>query len=183
MSTSRGSAEGTARFEAVGVIAKAIGSDGTMLLRDVDTVSLGQLVGETVFLVPPPLRKRSRVVEAIELAADGVRILLSGVEDRGTAQGLVGLQIIAASSSIVSSSAVLDTEQGEDLIGWRVHDSESGFDGVITEYFETRAHPIVQVESESATALIPLVDEFILDVDDDARTIHVQLIEGMVEER
>lgn len=55
--------------------------------------------------------------------------------------------------------------------------------GVVTDIFETSAHDILVVESSKHEIMIPDIDEFVKKIDFEKRTISVQLIDGMIEEK
>lgn len=70
-----------------------------------------------------------------------------------------------------------------DILEMKVVDIEGRDLGVVTNVFETAAHEIIEVESETTEAMIPHVDEFVKSIDFENRVITVELIEGMLEEK
>lgn len=61
---------------------------------------------------------------------------------------------------------------------------EDGKDiGKVMNIFETAAHEILEVESETAEAMIPNIPEFVKEIDFEKGIIKVALIEGMLEEK
>lgn len=51
--------------------------------------------------------------------------------------------------------------------------------GEVTEVVDTPAHPLIRIESEGDSFLVPFVKSFILNVDLEDSKIDVQLIEGL----
>lgn len=180
MSTSRVSIGQTKRFTTIGTVAKAIGADGSVLVREYGTVSPDHLVGETVFIVPPPLRGRSRTVTHAEYRDTGLVIRLSGADSRADSQDLVGTQLVVAAGSEAVDDVTVDTD--DQLVGWAVRSADGSLLGEVTDYFETQAHAVIEVVGDSSRGMIPLVDEFIVDVDASTHTLTVSLIPGMLQD-
>ena len=66
--------------------------------------------------------------------------------------------------------------------GWSVHDECAGYVGEVVEVAERATQPLLTVRrAEGGEALIPLVDEFIVDVDEDGRRIDVSLPAGLLD--
>ena len=66
--------------------------------------------------------------------------------------------------------------------GWSVHDERAGYVGEVVEVAERATQPLLTVRrAEGGEALIPLVDEFIVDVDEDDRRIDVSLPAGLLD--
>lgn len=53
--------------------------------------------------------------------------------------------------------------------------------GKVTDILETKTQSILVIKNESKEVLIPLVDEFIKNIDLDNKLIQVKLLEGMIE--
>lgn len=78
-------------------------------------------------------------------------------------------------------------EEGEyyhhQLIGLKVIDEQGNSRGSVAEIMETGGNDVLVVRGEQGSdLLIPYVDEFILQVDLQARTLRVRLIPGMLDE-
>lgn len=80
---------------------------------------------------------------------------------------------------------VLGIEEDEylmnDLLDMKVIDTTGKDLGVVTNIFETAAHEILEVESETTEAMIPNIDEFVKNIDFEKGIVTVELIEGMLE--
>lgn len=70
-----------------------------------------------------------------------------------------------------------------DLLEMRVVTEEGREIGKVMNIFETAAHEILEVESETTEAMIPNIDEFVKEIDFEKGIIRVALIEGMLEEK
>ncbi|MGL5049860.1 MAG: ribosome maturation factor RimM [Fusobacteriaceae bacterium] len=70
-----------------------------------------------------------------------------------------------------------------DLLQMKVYEVNGDYVGLVTDIFDTAAHEILEVESETSEAMIPNIDEFVKDIDFEKQIITVSLIEGMKEEK
>jgi len=100
-------------------------------------------------------------------------IRVAGVSDMTTAQKLQWAYVEGADEEVE-----LDDDEFliEDLIGMRVVTTDGRDLGVVTEVLENPAHEILVV----GDVLIPFVDEFVSEIDDEANVILVKLIPGML---
>lgn len=100
-------------------------------------------------------------------------IRVAGISDMTTAQQLQWAYVEGAYEELE-----LDDDEFliEDLIGMRVVTTEGRDLGVVTEVLENPAHEILVV----GDVLIPFVDEFVGEIDDEANVILVKLIPGML---
>ena len=75
----------------------------------------------------------------------------------------------------------------EDLIGFHVegietrHEAEPlHFEGRLTDYYDSEANPLFELETGGRRVLVPAVEEFIAHIDFDNRTMHLILPEGLL---
>lgn len=67
----------------------------------------------------------------------------------------------------------------EDLIGFRVRIGT--LKGKITDYYDSEANPLFEVEIGGKRILVPAVEEFIAGIDFEGRTVKMVLPEGLIE--
>ena len=67
----------------------------------------------------------------------------------------------------------------EDLIGFRVRIGT--LKGEITDYYDSEANPLFEVEIGGKRILVPAVEEFIAGIDFESRTVKMVLPEGLIE--
>ena len=67
----------------------------------------------------------------------------------------------------------------EDLIGFRVRIGK--LKGEITDYYDSDANPLFEVEIGNKRILVPAVEEFIAGIDFEAHTIKMVLPEGLLD--
>ena len=95
---------------------------------------------------------------------------------------LVGSKVYLPSDEVeeISPNTVDSLEYGY-LVGYSIVDSNNGDLGSISE---VRAYPqqeLAVIEVNGNEVLVPLNDTFITEVDRDARTVHVNLPEGLID--
>jgi 16S rRNA processing protein RimM len=135
--------------------------------------------GLEVFLTPPPLRGvyHTHVVSARALS-DGQAIRFEGVDDDAAAFALVGR------TCLVPTSSLPDIDTSDDrtsLINCRVWDDKRGDIGIVTALLSSGAQDVlVVIDDNNHETLIPLVDEFVHEMDDADRIV-VSLPHGLYE--
>lgn len=78
----------------------------------------------------------------------------------------------------IRKDLVPDYEENEEsVIGYAVYDKNK-YIGEVTDIMQTAAHDILEVSGQKEF-LIPFIDVFVLDIDDEKRIIYTDLIEGM----
>lgn len=168
----------TARFTTVGTISKTRGTGGELLIAHPETVVPGQLAGATVFLVPPQIRERPFVVEKASLTSEGLALKLAGVSSRADAFDYVGRSVVISSAVVPTSVSPVD-EMAE-LIGYNVVDDHGVALGTLSAILETAAHAVLVIDGSFGEVLIPAIEEFVVDIDDDRSVVEVRIIPGMV---
>lgn len=80
------------------------------------------------------------------------------------------------------AEALPDFEEEIDLVGFRVH--QDGKDlGEVTDILHQPAQDIITFTTMNGSEImVPMVDEFIELIDEDAGILHVRLLEGMMDE-
>ena len=107
-------------------------------------------------------------------------IRLEGIASLESAEAFIGCEVL------ISRADLRELPEDEfywfQLEGLRVDDCQQGDLGKIIEIFTTPAHDILVVQGPRGEVLIPVVDAFILKIDEEAKVIHVDLPEGLVPE-
>ncbi len=120
-------------------------------------------------------------VENVRVQKNMVILKLSGIDDRNEAEAAKGVELY------ITESDLPELPEGvfyiRELIGMNVMESEKDmFFGTVTDVIQNTAQDIFEVEQENGKKiLIPKVDEFILNIDKEQKTIYVKLIEGLLE--
>jgi 16S rRNA processing protein RimM len=111
---------------------------------------------------------------------ENLLIRLEGIDSIESAETFIGCEVLISHNDLVALPE--DEFYWFQLEGLRVDDSQHGDLGRIIEIFTTPAHDILVVRGPRGEVLIPVVDAFILSIDEDAKVMHVDLPEGLVPE-
>ena len=105
-------------------------------------------------------------------AKGGLLIRIEGVEDLDQAEALRGAKLL------VNREVLEPAEAGEylylDLMGCEVLDEAGELLGSVDDIFEAGASDVLVVRNEQMERMIPLVEQWIQEVDLEARTIRVK---------
>jgi 16S rRNA processing protein RimM len=116
-------------------------------------------------------------IEAVQIDGRGVRVHLASVFDRTAAEKCVGLLLM------IPKEERLPLEDGryyvEDLIGLAVLSTTGEQLGTLADVMRMPGHDVYVVHDNGTEFMVPAVKEFVKAVDLTARTVTVELIEGM----
>ena len=105
---------------------------------------------------------------------------LTGVRNLEDAEELVGKEIFTRPCGIDENAGPDDSLSVEDLIGWTMLDADDKAIGEITGYEDIPGNPCLYVETEKGQAMIPLHEDLVLSMDEDSKTIAVDVPEGLI---
>ena len=124
----------------------------------------------------------SAVIERVRYQKDRPVVKLKGIDDRNAAEALRNLEVS------IEAGAMEALPEGEhyvrDLIGCRVVDIAAGAApgreiGTLRDVIQNTAQSVLDVETaDGGQVLIPAVDAFLRNIDEEARLIEVELIPG-----
>ena len=104
---------------------------------------------------------------------------LTGVRDLADTEELVGSDIFARKDSLAGDD---DEEEGlsaEDLIGWTINGKDGQLIGEIIDFEPIPGNPCLYVRHGEETVMIPLHDDLVTDIDEDAKLLFLDLPEGL----
>lgn len=136
--------------------------------------------GMEVAFVPPVLHvpRTGRITRIQEQAGGAYLVSFDSVSTIDQAEQLAGHSVLACK---------VDLPEGYDrslldLVGFEVFSSGQGHVGTVTSLEENPAHPLLVVESSAGGMIhIPLVEEFLVDLNEEERRIELHLPAGLVE--
>lgn len=139
--------------------------------------------GMSVALVPPVLdAPRNVTVESLQMRGDfEAFVFFEEVADADTAEALVGCHCLVRrdEAGLGEFEDVSDLPSWE---GWQVFDAREGFVGTVSGIDERPYQPLLVVAREGrADALVPLVDDFLVGIDEEARRIDMRLAPGLLD--
>lgn len=120
------------------------------------------------------------VCKNVRYQKDKPVIRVEGIDDRNAAEAIRGMEVY------IDEAELDELPEGEhyvrNLIGCTVRDISSGDDvGVLTDVIQNTAQSVLEVETaEGRKVLIPAVDAFMRNIDEEGRLIEVELIPGFL---
>lgn len=175
---------GVAGLIAIGRIVKAFGVRGDVIVKpmtddpdrfaDLHRVFLGRT---TEVRAGTGAVADETTIESVQVDGRGIRLHLASVPDRTAAEKCVGLLVM------IPNEERLPLEDGrfyvDDLIGLSVVSPTGERLGTLAEVMRMPAHDVYVVRDNGTEFMVPAVKEFIKTIDLAARTVTVELIEGM----
>ena len=185
----------------IGKIGSSVGLRGevrvTLFAEDSDNLKEGKVLllkrprnsGDGELHRPAaPAKDSPAVITEYSGACRGVRlqngrpvIRIEGIDDRTKADAIRGMQLY------IYASDLEELPEGEhyvrDIIGYTVRDIASGRDiGRLNDVIQNTAQSILDVRTDDGrSVLIPAVEEFLREINDDEELITVELIPGFLE--
>ncbi len=165
---------------------KAKNNEGGLSVKQTGGLPFLLQPGMEVTFVPPVLRMpRTAVVEQVVETGQGRHMVyFDSIMDRTQAEKLEGHFCLVPKAALPEG---FDQQQGSGLVGFNVVDEQAGLVGVVVDVLENPAHPLLEVRPQAEGAqqaesvFIPLVEEFIVEVDAEANTLSMSLPEGLLD--
>jgi len=166
-----------APFVPVARVVKSHGLHGEVAVKSLVDLPLHFLEGLTVFVVPPTASVRESVVSGVRPGPKGPLLELRGIDDIGTARSLSGTTLLVRSEDLPEEFEDADL----DAIGLEVIDGERGSLGMVTDVIVTGANDVWVIEGPLGQVLLPVIDDVVREIDEDARTATVTLLPGLID--
>jgi len=121
-------------------------------------------------------------VEEIRFTNDTTaRVKFEGVDDVATATRYADLRVYLPKESLTVTDE--ETETGWDFfVGYTVIDQTLGNLGVIEAVDDATMNVLFAVKKNNKEYLIPATEDFILEIDEQEKILHVDLPQGLIEE-
>jgi 16S rRNA processing protein RimM len=164
----------------VAQIVKTRNLEGSVVAQSADGLPFLLSEGMDVYFVPPTLRgpRTARVAALQKLKEGSYAVDFEGVGTIDDAEKLVGCYCLASRASLPQQD---DEGVPVGLIGYRVVDEVEGDLGRVSEIIASAAQSVLVVEGPHGQVMIPAVDAFILQTDDDARCIATRIPRGLLD--
>lgn len=159
------------------------GLKGRLVARSVRGLPFLLCEGLDVHFVPPTLDgpRKARVRGVQHLGAGEYAVEFDRVKDRDTAELLMGSHCLAARSDLPEDFEDFMHSSADYLAGFLVVDSTLGTIGTIEDVQEMPTQDLLIVAGAAGEVLIPLVDDFIVEFDDEERVLTMDLPYGLVD--
>jgi len=196
------------RFATIARIQRTHGKDGEVSVRPTETLrffvehdqssedSASQclctavLLAAPVWLTPPPAENRHLKVVSVRETSDRLLLRFESVSDKTAARDLIGRDMLVERCDVpddllalIDQAQVGYTDEGTFGLGFKVHSDNYGYLGTVTEIIETGANLVWAVDGgDYGEVLLPVIDDCILEVDEDAGTVLVTVMKGLIDE-
>ena len=168
-----------APFTALARVVKSHGLKGEVAVEPAADLPFVFPVGLEVWFVPPPSGVRTGRIENIRRGPRGPLVKVSGVDDIGTAQTLIGADIMVRTEDM-PAEWLEPPEEDLDPVGLSVSDVERGLLGEVVELIVTGANDVWVVEGPFGEVLLPVIDQVVLEIDWESRTASARLLDGLL---
>lgn len=167
----------------IAYLAKPKNLNGRLVARGASGLPAVLHPGLEVALVPPVLDapRRVTVAEVQETSDNEALVQFHEVGDLSVAERLAGCRCLVREAD-VDLALLEEADDLPDWEGWRVEDERAGFVGEVAAVDDRAMQPLLVVHRDGAAdALVPLVDEFVVAVDEDARLIRLCCPDGLLD--
>lgn len=136
----------------------------------------------TVFVGPQAHRVTRHVIVSVRYQETkrGTTVILGldGIADRDDAEAVTKMDVFATEEALGLGD---DELFAHDLVGWTVVTEEGSVQGTVANYMEMPAQDVFVVRTPEGTeAMIPAVDDFIVEIDEEAERVVVRPIDGLM---
>jgi 16S rRNA processing protein RimM len=120
------------------------------------------------------------IVQSIEYKTNKtMKVKLEGVDNEAMAKALVKCEIYIVPDAISEPDAL--REELRSIEGYNVIDEEEGEIGRISMIDDNKVNPLLEITSDEAVILLPLHQDFIIEVVHEARTLYVAAPPGLID--
>lgn len=156
----------------VGQIQKIFGKEGELVVRIWDNFP-EEIIDEPLW---------------IEIDSKGVPLFVKSVKPQGLSKIVAVFEdweseVLA--TELVGKKVYYElqdsSEDSDDIIGWTLKDNISGQEGTITDISASEVNPILFVRMGDRESLIPFVEQYIVRLDEQNRTIYMELPDGLLD--
>lgn len=167
-------------------LATAKNLDGGLVVRSASGLPFLLEEGAEVAFVPPVLDepRRARVEEIRPRDDDTAVVWFAGVEDIDTAKALTGCHVLMRRADLPELARAQAAAHSDVAFGWEVHDEKAGLLGTLLRVDDNPAQSLLVVAradgDEGRPILIPLVDEFLVRIDEEVCRIDVDVPAGLL---
>lgn len=163
----------------MGRITRLHGLKGEVVVREIGDHPFFLSEGMKAWFVPPPPAVREATVTAVRETRKGWVVRFAEVTDPSTAESLVGATLSVDEGALPEGWDAVEFDE----TGLTVVDEQRGELGTIEEIIVTGANDVWVVRGDRyGEVLVPVIDDVVIEIDEEARTATVRLLPGLIEE-
>lgn len=166
-------------YSLIGILAKTHGYSGEFLLilNNLQFEDLKKM--ESVFIEFDGILVPFFVSELTLRGDNSVTIRFDDIESQDQASEFINCKVY--STAVVASEESGTRARANSFIGYQVVDKKLGPLGTITEFLDLADNPLFKIKKSGKEILLPVADEFMLEIDKDQKRIIVQTPEGLID--
>ena len=157
-------------------VLKSNGTDGELVLGFRDYVPEDIEIEEPVFIFDDGLPVPFFFESFKKKGQSKALVRLTGVGSLEDAEELCGKAVYGEKETYE-----LEEEIFENIVGWTLLDAEGTKVGMVTDYEDIPGNPCIYVQTPSGQGMIPLHEDLVLEMDDEKRTIMMEIPDGLLD--
>ena len=169
----------TTEFKKVGIMGKPHGVSGETTVRLLPDMASERLHPTFIYLLINGGLVPYRVENFRDKSVDVLLVKLPLLKAQDKMRGLQGCEVFLAPGEIDSPDSPAGGEDA--LAGYVVTDVNRGRVGTMIGIQEISGNPLLVIAGEAGEILIPATEEFVLEIDDEAKQITVDTPEGLLD--
>ena len=163
----------------VGIVVKPHGLRGEVKMKSHSDLAIFANIEDVILRDPKTEKTVTASIEAIRPSGEGFIVLFEGFDSIGIAERIRGYEVI------VPKEALPPLKAGEyyffQLMGCSVYDETGRLVGEVDDIIETGANEVIVIKQKQADLsiteeLIPVIKDYVLDMNLDARKIVVKTV-------
>ncbi|MCL2327715.1 MAG: ribosome maturation factor RimM [Bacteroidetes bacterium] len=164
------------QYTSVGYISKPYGGNGTVLI-ELKALESKEFAKRNYVLLDIQQKLVPFFIEECVCKNNNVYVKFCDIHSVDDAEKIAGLRIY-----IEQTADEVDDEDSHALVSYSLFNAPHTLVGTITDVLEYPMQLLLEVETPQNTqVLIPLVDEFIVEIDEEKRSIIMNIPEGLVD--
>jgi 16S rRNA processing protein RimM len=160
----------------LGTIAKAHGVKGEVILRTPSETYEPQKKWGTIFLEIDGILVPFFIADLSPHKNNEWVLNLEDYHDKQQAEELSGLAVYVPSKLLNEQKEEIFLDA---LIGYQLSDQTSGLEGPVTDFMDIAENPVFEVSFPGGKVLVPAREEWILELDEAAQRLVMELPEGL----
>lgn len=165
----------------VGVLVKAHGVNGELVLRMFDEFNIDHIDVEYLFIDMDGGLVPYHLEEAREKKQSDILIKLSLVDNDKSTEQLIDMPVYVKTSEISLEEGGSDEPfSAYQLVGYQAEAIGVGVLGELLAIKDISKNPLFEIDYKGRELLIPIVEDFIVHIDDEKQIITFELPEGLL---
>ncbi|MDI1355093.1 MAG: hypothetical protein PSX36_09250 [bacterium] len=156
----------------IGYFSKTHGVKGHLILKDEASFSTE---GLNALFIESATGKAPYFISEMRDTNTGLIVKLEDVDVVEKAKTLLGKKVF------IDSNFVEEEEESSDWLGFELIDSKLGSLGAIKAVSSNGSQDLISVDYKGKEVILPLVDEFIIKMDEDTKKIWLRVPDGLID--